>query len=473
MSGRFRKTYKNIEALAESIATNGLLQPIVVQTGTNKLICGGRRLKALEYLGYTEIPDDYVRFLDINSLISGEHDENVLRDGFTNTELLAISAAIAEEIKSRNKKAIAEGHKKRGQNKTESHEETPSNDPQEQTETIQDKAGKPASRDNRSEIARRTDTIVAETIGIGKDKYRQMKEIVEAADANPEVYGHFKTEIDAEGASISAIYERFKTKKNSLEKPNYGPSEAFDRLVNSTKQQLYPKIYSAMCFLPHKLQDDLVAKHGKFILMTSQACADKALKAKAGDIVNIKADEDMYEALDNAFTATRETVTKWVFQDQVGNVANSLMQVVYATGDEVSTFDRVEFFAITLSMAANLFSKYLTVLSREGGLDQGLNQATIDALASLTPAIDAMIKDGIFNRLALAQKEILGGGPEVFADSTRAKANAIKVSENMVNIDDTISFFASDLLERQKKLLAKIAQPIAAAEAKIAENNAA
>lgn len=56
---RTRETYKNVDNLAESISQKGLLQPIGI-TNDMRLVFGGRRLKAIEILGWEFIPDESI-----------------------------------------------------------------------------------------------------------------------------------------------------------------------------------------------------------------------------------------------------------------------------------------------------------------------------------------------------------------------------------------------------------------------------
>ncbi|MEA3272774.1 MAG: ParB/RepB/Spo0J family partition protein [Patescibacteria group bacterium] len=97
IKARYRKTHKNIERLAESIQTVGLLQPIVVDM-ENQLICGARRIKAYEFLGRDEIP---TRQIDIKNLLLGEYAENIMRENFTLDEKVAIGEAVEKEMGNR------------------------------------------------------------------------------------------------------------------------------------------------------------------------------------------------------------------------------------------------------------------------------------------------------------------------------------------------------------------------------------
>lgn len=76
--GRIRQDYGDIDELAESIKTLGLLQPIVVKLdGT--LIAGGRRLRAMRKLGWTDAPVTYFEVADEVTLRVLEVEENVRR----------------------------------------------------------------------------------------------------------------------------------------------------------------------------------------------------------------------------------------------------------------------------------------------------------------------------------------------------------------------------------------------------------
>ena len=93
---RHRRDLGDAEALAHSIATVGLLHPIVITTD-GQLIAGRRRLAALEQLGRDEVP---VRVVDIgfntpSDIARGELAENEIRKDFDHLESKAARAAAA------------------------------------------------------------------------------------------------------------------------------------------------------------------------------------------------------------------------------------------------------------------------------------------------------------------------------------------------------------------------------------------
>jgi len=93
--GRHRRDMGELEVLAASIATVGLLHPPVI-TKDGVLVCGERRLLAMrDILGWKTIP---VIVLEVSSLVEGEYAENEIRKDFTPSERVAIGKAIEAEI---------------------------------------------------------------------------------------------------------------------------------------------------------------------------------------------------------------------------------------------------------------------------------------------------------------------------------------------------------------------------------------
>lgn len=88
---RFRKDIGDINELGQSIAEDGLLQPIGV-TPDNRLVFGYRRLLAFrDVLTREEIP---AVVIDIENLTQGEWVENTVRKDLTLSEMVAITDAL-------------------------------------------------------------------------------------------------------------------------------------------------------------------------------------------------------------------------------------------------------------------------------------------------------------------------------------------------------------------------------------------
>jgi len=97
---RHRKDLGDIRSLARNIQEIGLLHPVVIRPD-RKLIAGERRLRALKLLGWSKVP---VTVLDLDKVIRGEVAENVFRQDFRPSEMVAIARAL-EPILRREAKA--------------------------------------------------------------------------------------------------------------------------------------------------------------------------------------------------------------------------------------------------------------------------------------------------------------------------------------------------------------------------------
>lgn len=94
-SGRIRADYSHLDELTDSIAREGLIQPIVI-TIDNKLVAGGSRLRACLALGWTEIDVCYVEALSEDRLRILEVEENIRRKDFDWRERVQAVARIHE-----------------------------------------------------------------------------------------------------------------------------------------------------------------------------------------------------------------------------------------------------------------------------------------------------------------------------------------------------------------------------------------
>lgn len=75
----------DIDALAKSISEIGLLHPVVI-TRDRDLVAGGRRLAAVQSLGWIEVPVTVVDLSTVAQVLQAEADENTCRKGLTPVE---------------------------------------------------------------------------------------------------------------------------------------------------------------------------------------------------------------------------------------------------------------------------------------------------------------------------------------------------------------------------------------------------
>src|SRR5262249_5729361 len=93
---RVRKDMGDIDALAASIREVGLLQPVAVRAD-GRLVGGERRLRAVELLGWQEIPVHVCQNLeDEEWCLKAEREENVCRKDFLPSEAVALGMALEE-----------------------------------------------------------------------------------------------------------------------------------------------------------------------------------------------------------------------------------------------------------------------------------------------------------------------------------------------------------------------------------------
>jgi ParB/RepB/Spo0J family partition protein len=193
IGNRHRHDLGDVAALAASIAAVGLLHPVVIRPdGT--LIAGARRLKACRQLGWTELP---VTVVNLDEIVRGEFAENAHRKDFLPTEVDAIRRAL-EPVE----KAAAKARMKEG--------------------------GRVGKLSTPSDAGKTRDKIGA-FAGVSGRTVEKIAAIVDAAEADPEKYGHLVKEIDRSGR-VDGVYRRLRVLRRAeslrLEPPplpNRGP----------------------------------------------------------------------------------------------------------------------------------------------------------------------------------------------------------------------------------------------------------
>ena len=158
---RHRKDMGDIGSLARSIADVGLLHAVVV-TPDGRLIAGERRLRACQSLGWRRIP---ARVVDLAEIVRGELAENAERKDFLPSEIDAIRRML-EPVE----RAAAKARMTLGKISTGSD------------------AGK--TRDKIGAFA-----------GVSGRSVEMIAAVVDAAERDPERFGHLVEEMDQSGMS--------------------------------------------------------------------------------------------------------------------------------------------------------------------------------------------------------------------------------------------------------------------------------
>lgn len=184
---RHRRDLGDIKGLAKSISDVGLLHPIVIRDD-GLLIAGERRLSACKALGWSEIP---VSVVDLAEIVRGEFAENAIRKDFLPSEIEAIRRALEPIEKAASKERMSEG----GQG----------------VETFHTLPGK--TRDKIGTFA-----------GVSGRTVEKIAAVVEAAESEPEKFGHLVDEMDRTG-KVTGAYRKLRQAKDEARIIGVAPVE--------------------------------------------------------------------------------------------------------------------------------------------------------------------------------------------------------------------------------------------------------
>jgi len=182
---RYRRDLGDLRALAESIEEVGLLHPVVV-TPEGRLIAGQRRLEACRLLGWSEVP---VTTVDLYQAARGEAHENFVRKDLLPSEIVALKRAI-EPLERR------EARERQGTRADLCHPATVA------------ECQRASLGDARDKIAR--------YLGVGRTTIERAEAVVEAAEEEPEEYGHLVEQMDRFG-KVAGAYRRLEVLRQARE----------------------------------------------------------------------------------------------------------------------------------------------------------------------------------------------------------------------------------------------------------------
>ncbi len=234
---RYRQDIGDIAELAKSIREVGLLHPIVI-TPDRRLIAGQRRLKALEELGWAEVPVHIAEGLaDALLCLRAERDENKFRKEFTPSEAVAIVKALEKLEKpkaaTRRREGSTKGGKASAAKKRQETNEGPGKFPGPSPETTNGPvvSEPPASEPETTAPERRVRDEVAETVGMSGRTYEKAQEVVDSAEENPEQFGPIKDEMDRTG-KVDPAFKKVRQRKAAT-----GPAKKQQDKSASTGEQ--------------------------------------------------------------------------------------------------------------------------------------------------------------------------------------------------------------------------------------------
>ena len=113
VAARIRKQTVGVDELAGDIRKNGLINPVTVmetgEDGSYQLLAGLRRLRAVQSLGWTEVPATVVPPKDAEAALRIEYSENVQREAFTFSEKMDYARLIEEIEKAKARERMLAG----------------------------------------------------------------------------------------------------------------------------------------------------------------------------------------------------------------------------------------------------------------------------------------------------------------------------------------------------------------------------
>jgi N6-adenosine-specific RNA methylase IME4 len=180
---RYRKDLGDLRSLADSIAEVGLLHPVVV-TPEGRLIAGQRRLEACRLLGWPDIP---VTVVDLFQAARGEAHENFVRKDLLPSEIVALKRAI-EPLERR------AARERQGHRANLCHPATVA------------EGQRPDPVESRDKIAW--------YLGVGRTTIERAEAVMEAAEEDPDEYGHLVEQMDRSG-KVAGAYRRLEVLKQA------------------------------------------------------------------------------------------------------------------------------------------------------------------------------------------------------------------------------------------------------------------
>lgn len=203
---RHRKDLGDLDDLADSIGTVGLIQPIVLTTD-RLLIAGHRRVEACRRLGWDTVPAVTAEHLfDAADRLRAERDENTCRKAMTPSELVALGLEL-EALE--RPKALARqraNHPRPGERA-------------DHRESLRSSPGG-GTLEGAAKRANETASVVSEAVGMGRSNYYKARAIVLAAE-DPDEPPHVREAAQAarrqmdETGSITPAYEAVRAARDS------------------------------------------------------------------------------------------------------------------------------------------------------------------------------------------------------------------------------------------------------------------
>ena len=419
---RHREDLGDIEGLMRSISELGLLQPIVIKKGTKELVAGYRRLCALRQLGIISlIEGKHYSFIDIQSIVRGEHDENTCRKDLAISEKVAVFEAIkAEQLRMNIEKNIVSGAMAGMMKRNDSRKTSGS------TDNGRGMPGVDSGPDRRTQGGRKNGqsrTLAARAVGLHQNTLRKAVEIVAAARLDPKRYGSLVREMDATG-KVEPVFQKYVRQRSCLLPGRYGISRS---LIG---QDLPDFLQNVLMCIPPGRQEDLVKRFGDIFSLVKQTDLDRAVKSfSSGEDTASLSEDEIYQAVHDTLEHTMMTAREWVFMPQVRQIASVVMGVARAQGS-VSLLDKLDLFMIGLAVFVDMACNYLQAANREGIIGD-LPEDTLESYLAVIDAFRMLYESKLPRQVGVLRMQEYGlcPGEDPGTRTVRDQANAMNANE--------------------------------------------
>jgi len=343
---RYRKELGDLTDLKRSIQDTGLINPITIRRGSNLLLAGERRLKCLKDLGVTELVEgEHFRYFDdLDNPVAVEFDENVIRKDFLPSEKVEIALAMETVVKPEAmKRRLAGVAAEQNVEDNYSDDESGSDEETGEGEYNQEEP----EQDSRKKNTKSNDKIAA-AVGWGRKTLEKAKEIVVAAQENPEKFGGLVQEMDSTG-SVDGAHQKLSLIKTVDEKKKYDLCDEV-LTMNSSDTLEVPKFFlKALVYIPKAKQRWLVNEYKEYIFRLKQTDFERTIKSysKSSGVLSLTEDQ-IITALTDVLELTRNLYEEWPFITHARNINYQLLQALTSKNSRVTTLDKLELIMIAM-----------------------------------------------------------------------------------------------------------------------------
>lgn len=421
---RHRINLGDIEVLKQSISELGLIHPIVIKKGTNELVAGFRRLNALKELGISELAEGtHINFIDIESIIRGEHDENICREEFTISEKVAIFEAMKSEKKRIGIARQIMHEKKPLRNDGSTQFENPD------TAVTGPYKIEPASFPGSAFGLGSARSQAARAVGLHYNTLRKATEIVSAARKEPGRYDHLVKEMDVSG-KVEPIFQKYIEERSRSAIDENRLSPALSKFMSVKGGSIPDFFITALSRVSPDRQEYFLEHYADTLRIVKRGDIEHFFKIfSKGHGIETLSENDIFEMLGAILEHAGALAREWLFLPQVRQVAALMMNVAKTQGS-ASILDKLDFFMIGLAGFVDMACSYLQAANKDGIL----RDIPADALEKYLAAIDAfqMLYESKLPRqigaLRVKENELASGNiPDI--PTIRDHVNAMKANE--------------------------------------------